>query len=60
MVLSPEGNKSFVQGSNWWFSINSGEGGVTSNFLLPMLIMILAYMKIVDSTPLKKKNKTLC
>ena len=56
--ISPEGTRAFVQGSQiGGFPINSGEGGVTSNFFVTHVNYDSAYMKIVDSTPLKKKIK---
>ena len=56
--ISPEGTRAFVQGSYIGkFPINSGEGGVTSNFFVTHENYDESYMKIVDSTPLNKSIK---
>lgn len=56
--ISPEGTRAFVQGSYLGgFPINSGEGGVTSNFFVTHENYDESYMKIVDSTHLNKSIK---
>ncbi|MBY0540178.1 MAG: FMN-binding glutamate synthase family protein [Campylobacterales bacterium] len=56
--ISPEGTRAFVQGSYIGkFPINSGEGGVTSNFFVTHENYDSSYMTIVDSSSLNKKIK---
>ena len=56
--ISPEGTRAFVQGSQiGGFPINSGEGGVTSNFFVTHTDYDPSYMKIVDTTSFNKKIK---
>jgi len=56
--ISPEGTRAFVQGSFLGgFPINSGEGGVTSNFFTTHNNYDSSYMKIVDGSSLNKGFK---
>ncbi|BAK74197.1 FMN-binding glutamate synthase family protein [Arcobacter sp. L] len=56
--ISPEGTRAFVQGSYLGgFPINSGEGGVTSNFFSTHMHYDSSYMKIVDSSSVNKVLK---
>ncbi|MBP7769983.1 MAG: FMN-binding glutamate synthase family protein [Aliarcobacter sp.] len=56
--ISPEGTRAFVQGSQiGGFPINSGEGGVTSNFFVTHTNYDSSYMKIVDTSSFNKKIK---
>ncbi|AXX90549.1 FMN-binding glutamate synthase family protein [Arcobacter suis] len=56
--ISPEGTRAFVQGSFiGGFPINSGEGGVTSNFFVTHETYDSKYMTIVDSSSLNKNVK---
>jgi glutamate synthase domain-containing protein 2 len=56
--ISPEGTRAFVQGSYiGGFPINSGEGGVTSNFFVTHEKYNESYMKIVDSNNFNKTIK---
>ncbi len=56
--ISPEGTRAFVQGSYiGGFPINSGEGGVTSNFFVTHQNYDESYMKIVTSSVLNKSIK---
>lgn len=58
--ISPEGTRAFVQGSYIGaFPINSGEGGVTSNFFVTHENYDEAYMKIVDSSNFNKTIKSI-
>ncbi len=58
--ISPEGTRAFVQGSQiGGFPINSGEGGVTSNFFVTHANYDESYMKIVDSNDFNKTMYTL-
>lgn len=58
--ISPEGTRAFVQGSYiGGFPINSGEGGVTSNFFVTHENYDEAYMKIVDSSNFNKNIKSI-
>jgi len=58
--ISPEGTRAFVQGSFiGGFPINSGEGGVTSNFFVTHENYDEAYMKIVDSNNFYKSIKKI-
>ncbi len=58
--ISPEGTRAFVQGSYiGGFPINSGEGGVTSNFFVTHENYDEAYMKIVDSSNFNKTIKSI-
>ena len=54
--ISPEGTRAFVQGSQLGgFPINSGEGGVTSNFFVTHTHYDPSYMKIVETSSFNKK-----
>ncbi len=54
--LSPEATRAFVKGSKEGdFPINTGEGGLTSNFLTTHLDYDEKYMTIVKCTPRQKK-----
>ena len=56
--ISPEGTRAFVQGSYIGkFPINSGEGGVTSNFFVTHQNYSKDYMTIVEGTAFQKKVK---
>ena len=56
--ISPEGTRAFVRGAQMGhFPINSGEGGVTSNFFITHQHYDPKYMTIVDGTPVKKLIK---
>ena len=56
--ISPEGTRAFVQGAYLGhFPINSGEGGVTSNFFVTHKKYNKSYMKIVDSNYFNKRVK---
>ena len=58
--ISPEGTRAFVRGSFIGeFPINSGEGGVTSNFFVTHENYDESYMKIVDSNNFNKTIKSL-
>lgn len=58
--ISPEGTRAFVQGSKiGGFPINSGEGGVTSNFFVTHENYDESYMKIVDSNNFNKSIKKI-
>ena len=56
--ISPEGTRAFVRGAQMGgFPINSGEGGLTSNFFVTHQDYQPEYMKIVHGTAVKKKIK---
>ncbi|MFK2824069.1 glutamate synthase-related protein [Arcobacter sp. YIC-80] len=56
--ISPEGTRAFVRGAQMGgFPINSGEGGVTSNFFVTHKTYKEDYMKIVHGTIISKKIK---
>ena len=58
--ISPEGTRAFVKGAKLGnFSINSGEGGVTSNFFITHKSYKPEYMKIVHGNTFSKKVKDL-
>ena len=58
--ISPEGTRAFVQGSFvGGFPINSGEGGVTSNFFMTHKNYDESYMTIVDSNNFNKNIKKI-
>ena len=58
--ISPEGTRAFVQGSFLGnFPINSGEGGLTSNFFTTHKNYDESYMKIVEGNNFQKKIKNL-
>ena len=58
--ISPEGTRAFVRGSFIGeFPINSGEGGVTSNFFTTHTNYNESYMKIVKGDDLSKKIKNI-
>jgi glutamate synthase domain-containing protein 2 len=58
--ISPEGTRAFVRGSFIGkFPINSGEGGVTSNFFTTHKDYDESYMKIVKGDALSKKIKNM-
>ncbi len=56
--ISPEGTRAFVQGAYLGgFPINSGEGGVTSNFFTTYESYDSSFMTVVDSSSLNKTFK---
>lgn len=58
--ISPEGTRAFVQGAFIGeFPINSGEGGVTSNFFTTHKNYDESYMKIVKGNGLSRKIKNI-
>jgi len=58
--ISPEGTRAFVRGAHMGgFPINSGEGGVTSNFFITHQEYKPEYMKIVNGNVFAKKIKDL-
>ena len=58
--ISPEGTRAFVQGSFLGnFPINSGEGGLTSNFFTTHKNYDESYMKIVEGNNFQKRIKNL-
>lgn len=58
--ISPEGTRAFVRGAQMGqFPINSGEGGVTSNFFVTHQSYKPEYMKIVHGTAFAKKIKDM-
>ncbi len=58
--ISPEGTRAFVQGSFiGGFPINSGEGGVTSNFFTTHKNYNESYMKIVKGDDFSRKMKNI-
>jgi len=58
--ISPEGTRAFVRGAYMGgFPINSGEGGVTSNFFITHQDYKPEYMTIVHGTAFTKKLKDL-
>ncbi|WP_417327628.1 glutamate synthase-related protein [Halarcobacter sp.] len=57
--ISPEGTRAFVRGSFMGdFPINSGEGGLTSNFFVTHQNYDEKYMEIVNGTAFQKQVKT--
>ncbi len=58
--ISPEGTRAFVRGAFMGeFPINSGEGGLTSNFFVTHQNYTDKYMKVFHGTPFQKKLKNL-
>ena len=58
--ISPEGTRAFVRGAQMGnFPINSGEGGLTSNFFVTHQKYKKDYMKIIDGNPLNKSIKNV-
>ncbi|MGM0519648.1 MAG: glutamate synthase-related protein [Campylobacterota bacterium] len=58
--ISPEGTRAFVRGAQMGgFPINSGEGGVTSNFFVTHKDYKPGYMNIVHGTNAAKKIKDI-
>ncbi len=58
--ISPEGTRAFVRGSYMGdFPINSGEGGLTSNFFVTHQNYDEKYMTIVHGTETQKKIKDI-
>lgn len=58
--ISPEGTRAFVRGAYMGgFPINSGEGGVTSNFFITHQDYKPEYMKIVKGSSFAKKAKNV-
>ncbi len=58
--ISPEGTRAFVRGAFMGeFPINSGEGGLTSNFFVTHQNYTDKYMKVFQGTPFQKKLKNL-
>ncbi len=58
--ISPEGTRAFVRGAYMGgFPINSGEGGVTSNFFITHQEYKPEYMKIVHGSVIAKKVKDI-
>lgn len=58
--ISPEGTRAFVKGAyEGNFPINSGEGSVTSNFLVTHQSFTNDYMEVVEGTFLDKKIRDL-
>jgi glutamate synthase domain-containing protein 2 len=58
--ISPEGTRAFVKGSYMGnFPINSGEGGVTSNFFVTHEKYDSKYMTLVEGTAFQKKIKDI-
>ncbi|APW66184.1 MULTISPECIES: FMN-binding glutamate synthase family protein [Arcobacteraceae] len=58
--ISPEGTRAFVRGAFMGgFPINSGEGGVTSNFFITHQKYNPEYMKIVHGSTFAKKAKDI-
>ncbi|NVJ53955.1 MAG: FMN-binding glutamate synthase family protein [Campylobacteraceae bacterium] len=56
--ISPEGTRAFVRGAFMGdFPINSGEGGLTSNFFVTHQNYDEKYMEIVNGTVFQKKMK---
>jgi glutamate synthase domain-containing protein 2 len=56
--ISPEGTRAFVKGAlEGGFPINSGEGGVTSNFFVTHQQYSPDYMKVVHGSSFAKKVK---
>lgn len=56
--ISPEGTRAFVQGAYLGhFPINSGKGGVTSNFFVTHIKYDKSYMTVVDSNYFNKRVK---
>ena len=58
--ISPEGTRAFVRGSYMGeFPINSGEGGLTSNFFVTHQEYDKKYMKIVEGTNFQLQIKNI-
>ncbi|RXJ90522.1 FMN-binding glutamate synthase family protein [Arcobacter sp. CECT 8983] len=58
--ISPEGTRAFVRGSFMGdFPINSGEGGLTSNFFVTHQNYDEKYMEIVNGTVFQKRVKNV-
>ncbi|RXK07137.1 FMN-binding glutamate synthase family protein [Halarcobacter bivalviorum] len=58
--ISPEGTRAFVRGSFMGdFPINSGEGGLTSNFFVTHQNYDEKYMEIVHGTAFQKRVKNI-
>ncbi|WP_428025171.1 glutamate synthase-related protein [Arcobacter sp.] len=58
--ISPEGTRAFAKGAlEGNFPINSGEGGVTSNFFVTHQDYKAGYMKVVEGNFIKKKIKDI-
>lgn len=58
--ISPEGTRAFVRGSYMGnFPINSGEGGLTSNFFVTHQNYEEKYMTVVHGTDFQKKIKDI-
>ena len=58
--ISPEGTRAFVRGSFMGeFPINSGEGGLTSNFFITHLNYDEKYMTVVNGTDFQKRVKNI-
>ncbi|XPV69482.1 MAG: glutamate synthase-related protein [Halarcobacter sp.] len=58
--ISPEGTRAFVRGSFMGeFPINSGEGGLTSNFFVTHQNYTNKYMKVYEGTAFQKRIKNL-
>ena len=58
--ISPEGTRAFVKGAlEGGFPINSGEGGVTSNFFVTHQQYSPDYMKVVHGSAFAKKVKDI-
>ncbi len=59
--ISPEGTRAFVLGAKeGHFPINSGEGGLTSNFFVSHSNYDTRYMKEVKGTPFEEKIFKIC
>ncbi len=59
--ISPEGTRAFVFGAKeGHFPINSGEGGLTSNFFVSHSNYDTRYMKEVKGTPFEEKIFKIC
>ncbi|WP_298752452.1 FMN-binding glutamate synthase family protein [uncultured Arcobacter sp.] len=58
--ISPEGTRAFVKGAyDGGFPINSGEGGITSNFFVTHQDYKADYMKVIHGTNFEKKIKDI-
>lgn len=58
--ISPEGTRAFVRGAQMGnFPINSGEGGVTSNFFVTHQKYDSKYMSIVEGNAFQRKIKDI-
>jgi len=59
--ISPEGTRAFVFGAKeGHFPINSGEGGLTSNFFVSHSNYDTRYMKEIKGTPFEEKIFKIC